>query len=165
MKQEPVRKALTAREWGFEGAAGRVVISDARSHGERVTADVVVEMRARGVFTGRCTVGFAADELARFHRQLGAMLTGGTRHATFGDVGDEVALTIDAAEDGRTSVTGFVGAGMTTAVSFNDLEIDRGSLVRSYLVLDLICREVGAVAVACGPGAKQQPPAAAPPGA
>jgi hypothetical protein len=54
---------------------------------------------------------------------------------------------------------------MTTAVSFNDLEIDRGSLVRSYLVLDLICREVGAVAVACGPGAQQQPPAAAPPGA
>ena len=155
----------STRAWGFEGAAGGIAISGVREHAGRVTAEVAVDIRAAGRFACTCPIGFSAEVLARFHRQLGAMLTGGTRHATFGDVGDEVALTIDAAEDGRTSVTGFVGAGMTTAVSFNDHEIDRGSLVRSYLVLDLICREVGAVAVACGPGAQQQPPAAAPPGA
>ena len=159
-----MRKALTAREWGFEGAAGRIAISGARSRGDRVTADVAAEIRSGGHFSGRCTVGFAADELARFHRQLGALLTGGARHATFGDVADEVALTIDAAEDGRTRVSGFVGAGITTAVSFNDLEIDRGSLVRSYLVLELICREAGGNAPSVGAAdTTEEPPAPGPP--
>jgi len=138
----------STRAWGFEGAAGGIAISGVREHAGRVTAEVAVDIRAAGRFACTCPIGFSAEVLARFHRQLGALLTGGARHATFGDVGDEMALTIDATDDGRLRISGFVAAGMTTAVSFNNLEIDRGSLVRSYLVVDLICREAGVAAVA-----------------
>jgi hypothetical protein len=166
-----MRPSQTTREWGFEGAGGRIAISSARMNAgspqDGIVADVAAEIRTGGRFTGACTVGFSAAELTRFHRQLGAMLTGGARHATFGDLGDAVGLTIDASE-GRTRVSGFVGAGLATAVSFNDMEIDRGSLVRSYLVLDLICRELAPIPAGpptCGPEPDQESADAGPPAA
>ena len=134
--------AADMREWAIEGYGGRVAIRirpPARTYGgdgpmsDRMTAEFSAELSGPGYFRGTSTVRLAAFDLVRFHRELGGVVAGRQPHATLGSLGDEVGLTVEGEADpegkaGGARLSGFIGAGLSSAVSFNDIEVDHPSL-------------------------------------
>lgn len=172
--------AADMREWAIEGFGGRVAIRigpPARMHGDdgpmsdRMTAEFSAELSGPGYFRGTSTVRLAALDLVRFHRDLGGVVAGLQPHATLGSLGDEVGLTVEGEADPRGSakgarLSGFIGAGLSSAVSFNDIEVDHPSLLRSYVALDALAGDlVGYAVLSPPPDASAPPPdgAATPP--
>jgi hypothetical protein len=132
-------------EWGFSGRRGRILIYlVAEPNGDApgwLTGQVTAQLEGPGRFTGACAVAFSASELVRFHRDLGLLLAGQAQQATLGRLGDGVGLTLDAVE-GRGRLSGYLGAGMGGAVSFNDLELEPLSLRRTHRELERILCEL-----------------------
>ena len=165
--------------WAIQGRNGRVDVhvgppvraaGDDGTPMELLTAEFVAELSAPGYFKGASTVRVVALDLVRFHRELGGMVAGRTANATLGSLGDEVGLTLDAAADGGARLSGFIGAGLANAVSFNDVRVDHAALLRSYAALDgLACAVVGYAVLAGGerdaPQSGDARPAADVPGA
>lgn len=165
--------AADMREWAIEGYGGRVAIRigpPARTYGgdgpmsDRMTAEFSAELSGPGYFRGTSTVRLAAFDLVRFHRELGGVVAGRQPHATLGSLGDEVGLTVEGEADpegkaGGARLSGFIGAGLSSAVSFNDIEVDHPSLLRSYVALDALAGDLVGYAVLSPPPA----PSAAPP--
>jgi len=141
------------RAWSIQGRNGRVDLrvdpparapTDVGVPGELLTAEFVAELSGPGYFKGASTVRVVALDLVRFHRELGGLVAGRTAHATLGSLGDEVGLTLDGEPDGGARLSGFVGAGLANAVSFNDVRVEPAALARSYAALDgLACAVVG----------------------
>jgi len=165
--------AADMREWAIEGYGGRVAIRigpPARTYGgdgpmsDRMTAEFSAELSGPGYFRGTSTVRLAAFDLVRFHRELGGVVAGRQPHATLGSLGDEVGLTVEGEADpegkaGGARLSGFIGAGLSSAVSFNDIEVDHPSLLRSYVALDALAGDLVGYAVLLPPPG----PSAAPP--
>jgi len=163
----PYHGAMAAdmREWAIEGYGGRVAIRigpPARMYGgdgpmsDRMTAEFSAKLSGPGYFRGRSTVRLAALDLVRFHRELGGVVSGRQPHATLGSLGDEVGLTVEGEADpegnaGGARLSGFIGAGLSSAVSFNDIEIDHPSLLRSYVALDALAGDLVGYAVLLPP--------------
>jgi len=166
--------AADMREWAIEGYGGRVAIRigpPARTYGgdgpmsDRMTAEFSAELSGPGYFRGTSTVRLAAFDLVRFHRELGGVVAGRQPHATLGSLGDEVGLTVEGEADpegkaGGARLSGFIGAGLSSAVSFNDIEVDHPSLLRSYVALDALAGGLVGYAVLSPP---PPAPSAAPP--
>jgi len=166
--------AADMREWAIEGYGGRVAIRigpPARTYGgdgpmsDRMTAEFSAELSGPGYFRGTSTVRLAAFDLVRFHRELGGVVAGRQPHATLGSLGDEVGLTVEGEADpegkaGGARLSGFIGAGLSSAVSFNDIEVDHPSLLRSYVALDALAGDLVGYAVLSPP---PPAPSAAPP--
>ena len=166
--------AADMREWAIEGYGGRVAIRigpPARTYGgdgpmsDRMTAEFSAELSGPGYFHGTSTVRLAAFDLVRFHRELGGVVAGRQPHATLGSLGDEVGLTVEGEADpegkaGGARLSGFIGAGLSSAVSFNDIEVDHPSLLRSYVALDALAGDLVGYAVLSPP---PPAPSAAPP--
>jgi len=166
--------AADTREWAIEGYGGRVAIRigpPARTYGgdgpmsDRMTAEFSAELSGPGYFHGTSTVRLAAFDLVRFHRELGGVVAGRQPHATLGSLGDEVGLTVEGEADpegkaGGARLSGFIGAGLSSAVSFNDIEVDHPSLLRSYVALDALAGDLVGYAVLLPP---PPAPSAAPP--
>ena len=158
------------RTWAIQGRNGRVDLNlappahasgDDATRVELLTAEFVAELGGPGCFRGASTVRVLALDLVRFHRELGGMLAGRTVNATLGSLGDEVGLTLDAADHGGARLSGFIGAGLANAVSFNDVRVDHAALVRSYAALDsLACAVMGYAVLAGGstPGSAARAP-------
>jgi hypothetical protein len=176
------------REWAIEGCGGRVAIRigpPARLYGgdgpmsDRMTAEFSAELSGPGYFRGTSTVRLAALDLVRFHRELGGVVAGVQPHATLGSLGDEAGLTVEgeagpAGRAGSARLSGFIGAGLSSAVSFNDIEVDHPALLRSYVALDALAGDLVGYAVlspppdpsATPPGGRAPPPdGSGPPGA
>jgi hypothetical protein len=150
-------------EWGIHGLGGRVHIrlgATGNGAGERLTAEFSAELSGPGRFNGSSTVDLAALELLRFHREMGALVAGRAAHATLGSLGDEIGLTLEAVGRPRPGaaarLSGFVGAGLSGAVSFNGVEVDHPALVSSYVALDGLAVELAGRALLPG-GSLEQP--------
>ncbi len=170
--------AAEMREWAIEGYGGRVAIRigpPARTYGgdgpmsDRMTAEFSAELSGPGYFRGTSTVRLAAFDLVRFHRELGGVVAGRQPHATLGSLGDEVGLTVEGEADpegkaGGARLSGFIGAGLSSAVSFNDIEVDHPSLVRSYVALDALAGELTGYVVLTSPSSSPPDPPAPGPG-
>jgi len=165
------------REWAIEGHGGRVEIRlgpPARLYGgsgpmsDRLTAEFSAELSGPGYFRGTSTVRLAALDLVRFHRELAGVLAGVQPSATLGSLGDEVGLTLESDADpmrraSGARLSGFIGAGLSSAVSFNDIAVDHPSLVRSYVALDALAGELAGYVVLTPPSSSPpDPPAPAP---
>jgi hypothetical protein len=135
-------------EWSFQGSGGRVAIRlrppahRVGARGGELTADVTAELRSCGSLRGSCTVGLTTEQLKRFHRELDGLLAGREPRATLGSLGDQFGLTIDTGHGGAARLSGFLGTGLTGAVSFNDLELDEPALRRSNVVLADVVRDL-----------------------
>jgi hypothetical protein len=131
---------------------------------DRMTAEFSAELSGPGYFRGTSTVRLAAFDLVRFHRELGGVVAGRQPHATLGSLGDEVGLTVEGEADpegkaGGARLSGFIGAGLSSAVSFNDIEVDHPSLLRSYVALDALAGDlVGYAVLSPKPGPSAAPP-------
>src|SRR5690349_10623881 len=145
--------AAGMREWTIEGSGGRVTIRlapPAHTDGggarpsDRMPVEFSAELSGPGYFRGTSTVHLAALDLVRFHRELGGVVAGLRRHAT------------------PARLSGFIGAGLSGAVSFNDIAVGRSSLVRSYAALRALADDVAAHAVITAPP-EPEPPALRPP--
>jgi hypothetical protein len=148
-----IRIGRPARPYGGDGPMS-----------DRMTAEFSAELSGPGYFRGTSTVRLAAFDLVRFHRELGGVVAGRQPHATLGSLGDEVGLTVEGEADpegkaGGARLSGFIGAGLSSAVSFNDIEVDHPSLLRSYVALDALAGDLVGYAVLSPPPA----PSAAPP--
>ena len=165
--------AAGMREWTIEGSGGRVTIRlepPAHTDGggarpsDRMPVEFSAELSGPGYFRGTSTVHLAALDLVRFHRELGGVVAGLRRHATLGSLGDEAGLTLErvSGRSGGARLSGFIGAGLSGAVSFNDIAVGRSSLVRSYAALRALADDVAAHAVITAPP-EPEPPALRPP--
>jgi hypothetical protein len=171
--------AADMREWTIEGSGGRVTIRlppPAHTHGaapgasDRMIVEFSAELSGPGYFRGSSTARLAALDLVRFHRELGGVVAGSRRHATLGSLGDEAGLTLEraagaAASAGGARLSGFIGAGLSCAVSFNDVSVDRSSLVRSYAALHALADEIARHAVLTTPPEPEADPPPLPPAA
>jgi hypothetical protein len=151
----------TMGRWAIQGRNGRVdlrlgpptrIFGQDGAASDLLTAEFTAELSGPGYFKGAATVRLAALDLVRFHRELGGLVAGRAANATLGSLGDEVGLTLDAATGGGARLSGFVGAGLANAVSFNDVQVERASLVRSYAALESVASEVVGYAVVVGSG-------------
>src|SRR4051794_28069073 len=152
--------AADMREWAIEGSGGRVTIrlppparTDGAGASERMAVEFSAELSGPGYFRGSSVVRLGALDLVRFHRELGGVVAGLRRHATLGSLGDEAGLTLERAAGGSggARLCGFIGAGLSGAVSFNDIAVERASLVRSYVALHALADEIARQAVLSAP--------------